>query len=577
MTPLNETPPIAATDFPGAALGTVVAHVVRDSSGTITSGTVDFIVDYKYLGGTITVTGLHIHKGAAGVAGPIVIPTDISANNPVTNVTGNGQIVRAAQVMPTDTAGLDALNGMFADPSGFYINLHTPEHPGGAIRAQLSRPTTIRLMGLMTPQQETPPITDLNASAVVSVTISATQGDSPETTAARVTFDMKYAFPSQVTFIGFHIHRAPAGTAGPIILDSGISGSTNPVMSDPSGSGTLHREFVVSAFDPTVTAEQAAIKGLFANPGDFYINAHTPEHPGGAVRAQLRRVDDVVYQVNMLPSNETPPITGLAASAPARIVVNTLRGDDGSAIAAAVTFDVNYRFPGAATFTGLHIHDGAAGVAGPIHVPTDLSGANSVMSATGFGNISRLALVSDTAGLATVNSILSTPQNQYVNLHTTVNPGGAVRAQIAPAAVGLPKIDVNGVISAVNDKALTTAAPGDLITIYGTNLASNSSGLGAFEGQNVPTSFNGVQVTIGGKAAPLIYVSPRQINAQVPFDTAAGAQPLIVMADGTASAAYTLMVAATAPGIFVDAATGNGILVKQDFSLLTSDNRAHAN
>ncbi|MDQ6705386.1 MAG: IPT/TIG domain-containing protein, partial [Acidobacteriota bacterium] len=258
-------------------------------------------------------------------------------------------------------------------------------------------------------------------------------------------------------------------------------------------------------------------------------------------------------------------------------VVNTLRGDDGSAIAAAVTFDVNYRFPGAATFTGLHIHDGAAGVAGMIHVPTDLSATNGVVSATGFGNISRLALVSDTAGLATVNSMLSTPQNQYVNLHTTVNPGGAVRAQIAPTAAGPPKIDVNGVISAVNDKALTTAAPGDLITIYGTNLASNSSGLGAFQGQNVPTVFNGVQVTIGGKPAPLIYVSPRQINAQVPFETPAGAQPLIVTADGTAGAAYTLMVAATAPGIFMDAASGFGILVKQDFSLLTADNRAHAN
>src|ERR1022692_2772040 len=72
MQPANETPAITDT-----SLGNVIIwlHVVRDSSGNITSGSVDFDVACKF-SSAVTVTGLHIHNGASGFAGPIVIPTD---------------------------------------------------------------------------------------------------------------------------------------------------------------------------------------------------------------------------------------------------------------------------------------------------------------------------------------------------------------------------------------------------------------------------------------------------------------------------------------------------------------------
>ena len=54
---------------------------------------------------------------------------------------------------------------------------------------------------------------------------------------------------------------------------------------------------------------------------------------------------------------------------------------------ARCNFDINYRFPGATTFTGLHIHNGAATVAGPVIINTGLSGASTVVSDTGFGNV----------------------------------------------------------------------------------------------------------------------------------------------------------------------------------------------
>ncbi len=46
MLPSNETPPI--TGFNTSGLGTLVAHVLRDPSGKIVSGSVDFWIDYNY-------------------------------------------------------------------------------------------------------------------------------------------------------------------------------------------------------------------------------------------------------------------------------------------------------------------------------------------------------------------------------------------------------------------------------------------------------------------------------------------------------------------------------------------------
>ena len=64
-----------------------------------------------------------------------------------------------------------------------------------------------------------------------------------------------------------HIHEAPAGTAGPVVIHlSAPTGGTS------QGCVTVSREFA---------------KEFIKSPSDYYVNVHNADYPGGAVRGQL--------------------------------------------------------------------------------------------------------------------------------------------------------------------------------------------------------------------------------------------------------------------------------------------------
>ena len=564
MLPSNEVPPI---DIQASGAATIRAHVVRDDNGQIADGSVDFLVDYAFPG-AVTFTGLHIHNGAAGVNGPVTVNTGLSPTNPVVDAGGRGSIVRQAQVRATDAAALATLRGMVENPAGFYANLHTTDFPGGVIRGQLQRAEAHVFMGVMSPRNEVPAL-DLDASGVSHVLVLVTRDAAGAPTSAQMIFDTNYRFPGQVTFTGYHIHTGPAGVNGPVIFNTGIAAGAASVQSELSGVGNVNRPVEVNLAQP---AQAQALAALLANPADLYINLHTTQFPGGAIRAQLRRTDRMTFDVTMLPSNEVPPITGLDASAPARYVAYTIRHEDGNVLAGVAEFDVNFRFPGETEFTGLHIHNGPAGVNGPISIESGVTRTNSVRTETGFGNIFRMVTVADATGVATLNSLIASPENHYINLHTTTNPGGVVRAQLAPANTARPAIAA--VVSANLDRNSTTVAPGGLVTIFGTNLGKTTTDLSGWEGTRLPDLLNGVAVAVGGQRARLLYVSPTQINAVLPIDTPVGRQQAAVNnGNGPAEAAVT--VAAVAPAIFFGP-SGGIVLKNSDFSLVGSGNPGRA-
>lgn len=98
----------------------------------------------------------------------------------------------------------------------------------------------------------------------------------------------------------------------------------------------------------------------------------------------------------------------------------------------------------------------------------------------------------------------------------------------------------------------TTVAPQTWITIAGTNLATATrvwSGSDIVDGK-LPTALDGVSVTVNGKAAYVQYISPTQINALSPADTATGPVEVKVTAGGVTSDASTVTLQAVAPALF---------------------------
>ena len=92
-------------------------------------------------------------------------------------------------------------------------------------------------------------------------------------------------------------------------------------------------------------------------------------------------------------------------------------------------------------------------------------------------------------------------------------------------------------------------APGMVMSIFGTQLAL-STNIGST--LPLPTVLDNVSVTVNGVEAPLYYVSPTQLNAQIPYETpASGEVPLLIENNGQ-TASTTIQMAAVAPGIFTD-------------------------
>ena len=95
------------------------------------------------------------------------------------------------------------------------------------------------------------------------------------------------------------------------------------------------------------------------------------------------------------------------------------------------------------------------------------------------------------------------------------------------------------------------SAPGSYVEIFGTNLAGSSRGWATsdFNGSTAPTTIDGVTVTVNGTAAFINYVSPGQVNIEVPDNIATGsAVPVVVSFQGQSSTPATLTLNPTQPG-----------------------------
>ena len=139
------------------------------------------------------------------------------------------------------------------------------------------------------------------------------------------------------------------------------------------------------------------------------------------------------------------------------------------------------------------------------------------------------------------NAMADAGDHVYTNAYVLTPGGGG----------STPAIASGGVVSAGAFGGFTTIAPGSWIEIYGSDLAPDTRPWAGsdFNGNNAPTSLDGVQVTVGGQSAFVDYISPGQVNAQVPSDVGTGPQTITVTTPDGTSAPYSITIKQTQPGL----------------------------
>ena len=105
---------------------------------------------------------------------------------------------------------------------------------------------------------------------------------------------------------------------------------------------------------------------------------------------------------------------------------------------------------------------------------------------------------------------------------------------------------------------LPAAAPNSLASIFGSSLAGSTASATLSANGQLPTTLAGVTVQVNGENAPLIYVSPGQINLVIPDDTVTGVATVAVKTGFGFTIQGTVLVNVSAPGLFAINGSGSG-------------------
>jgi hypothetical protein len=141
----------------------------------------------------------------------------------------------------------------------------------------------------------------------------------------------------------------------------------------------------------------------------------------------------IVFSMQLSAVNEVPPISNAESGArgTATITMNVPRDSNGDPNGSGtIDFSVTLTgFPATGSSAILaHIHLGAAGANGGVEINTGLSAASAVNLTGGGGSFTRTGVAVDASRAL---QLYTTPAAYYFNVHSAMNPGGVVRAQMA--------------------------------------------------------------------------------------------------------------------------------------------------
>ena len=354
MNGLQEVPAVTS---PGQGVAVMTLNGSRDT----------LCVSIYMAGSPSAINGIHLHAGAAGVNGGVVL--DLSPYL----VNGNVEaIITGADL--TTTLISDMITG------GIYVNAHTATNPNGEIRGQVKLESDFPYRAKINGLQEVPAV----------ITTALGEGVFNLSLDKKKLMYFVSADGLSGAIMGAHLHIGAIGMNGGVAVDltSGIVGNAIVGVVDVSA---------VSGFTTDLEA------------GNVYINIHTTANMNGEIRGQLSYDNQVAFDGFLNGAQEIPAVTNSATG----VAQFSLSSDF-----SMITYSVQVEGL-SGSIMGAHLHEGAAGTNGPVVV--DLSG--DVTGNTISGTISGAALTP-----ALIVDFLES--KIYLNVHTTANMNGEIRAQL---------------------------------------------------------------------------------------------------------------------------------------------------
>ncbi|MGA2770057.1 MAG: hypothetical protein ABSG26_04495 [Bryobacteraceae bacterium] len=225
-------------------------------------------------------------------------------------------------------------------------------------------------------------------------------------------------------------------------------------------------------------------------------------------------------------------------------------------------------------------------------------GGDPVAISPNYQTMNRLSTAASPVGSASWSVQPGSPDGYYasqttVNVSVTAQPGyrfhgwsGDLSGSVASGAVlmnaprtvealfdAAPYIAPTGVQNGAGSTPQPGVAAGSVISIFGANLASAVA-----TGPDSPLTqtLSGTVVQAANRLLPLFFVSPGQINAQLPADFNEGSQTLTVSAQGQPDVHAGFTVVRNAPGLFQQVVNGQSFAVAlhEDGSAVTPDSPA---